>query len=55
MGQVIKMIEFQNEDQLDTLRIMIGTNDISRAPVTPENIWEPLLVCLLKELKENTN
>ena len=31
---------------------MLGTNDVSRAPVTPESKWEPLLVCLLNELKE---
>ena len=52
MAQAIKMIELQNEDQLDILMIMLGTNDISRAPVTPEGKWEPLLVCLLIELKE---
>ena len=50
--QVIKMMEFQGEDQLDTLVIMLGTNDVSRPPVTPEGKWEPLLVCLLNELKE---
>ena len=50
--QVIKMMESQNEDQLDTLLVMLGTNDISRAPVTPESRWEPLVVCLLNELKE---
>ena len=52
VAQVIKMMEFQSEDHLDTLVIMLGTNDVSRAPVTPENKWEPLLVCLLNELKE---
>ena len=52
MAQVIKMMEFQSEDHLDTLVIMLGTNDVSRAPVTPESKWEPLLVCLLNELKE---
>ena len=52
VAQVIKMIEFQSEDHLDTLVIMLGTNDVSRAPVTPESKWEPLLVCLLNELKE---
>ena len=36
MAQVIKLMEFQNEDQLDTLTIMICTNDIFRAPVTPD-------------------
>ena len=52
VAQVIKMMEFQSEDHLDTLVIMLGTNDVSRAPVTPECKWEPLLVCLLNELKE---
>ena len=47
VAQVIKMMEFQSEDHLDTLVIMLGTNDVSRAPVTPESKWEPLLVCLL--------
>ena len=47
MAQVIKMLGFQGEDQLDTLVIMLGTNDVLRAPVTPEGRWEPLLVCLL--------
>ena len=52
VAQVIKMMEFQSEDHLATLIIMLGTNDVSRAPVTPENKWEPLLACLLNELKE---
>ena len=52
VAQVIKMIESQNEDQLDTLIVMLSTNDISRAPVTPESRWEPLVVCLLNKLKE---
>ena len=52
VAQVIKMLEFQSEDYLDTLVIMLGTNDVSRAPATPESKWEPLLVCLLNELKE---
>ena len=52
VAQVIKTMEFQGEDHLDTLVIMLGTNDVSRAPVTPEGKWEPLLVCLLSELKE---
>ena len=50
---VIKMMEFQGEDHLDMLVIMLGFNDVSRVPVTPERKWEPLLVCLLNELKEN--
>ena len=52
VAQVIKMMEFQSRDHLNTLVIMLGTNDVSRAPVTPESKWEPLLVCLLNELKE---
>ena len=52
VAQVIKMMEFQGEDYLDTLVIMLGTNDVSRVPVTPDGKWEPLLVCLLNELKE---
>ena len=52
VAQVIKMMEFQSEDHLDTLIILLGINDVSRAPVTPESKWEPLLVCLLNELKE---
>ena len=52
VAQVIKMMEFHGEDHLDTLVIMLGTNDVSRAPVTPEGKWEPLLVCLLNEVKE---
>ena len=51
--QVIKMMEFQGENHLDTLAIMLGgIIDVSRAPVTPEGKWEPLMVCLLNELKE---
>ena len=52
VAQVIKMMEFQSEDHLDTLVIMLGTNDVSRAPVTPESKWKPLLVCLSNKLKE---
>ena len=37
VAQVIKMMEFQSEDHLDTLVIMLATNDVSRAPVTPES------------------
>ena len=51
VAQVIKMTEFQGEDHLDTFVIMLETNDVSRAPVTPEGKWEPLLVCLLNEFK----
>ena len=51
VAQVIKMMEFQGEDHLDTLVIMFRTNDISRAPLTREGKWESLLVCLLNELK----
>ena len=28
VAQVIKMMESQNEDQVDTLILMLGTNDI---------------------------
>ena len=52
MVQALKMMEFQSEDQLDTLIVMLGINDISRTPITPESRWEPLLVCHLSELKE---
>ena len=52
MAKVIKIMELQDEDQLDTLLILIGTNDISRTLVAAETRWEPLLVCILKELKE---
>ena len=52
VAQVIKMMEFQSVDYLDTLLIILGTNDVSRAPVTPESKWQLLLVCLLNELKE---
>ena len=52
LAQVIKMMEFQGEDHLDTLVIMLWTNDVWRAPVTPEGKWQPLLVWLLNELKE---
>ena len=52
VAQVIKMMEFQGEDHLDSSVIMLGTNDILWAPVTPEGKWEPLLICLLNELKE---
>ena len=34
MAQVIKMMEFQDEDYLYTLIILIGTNYISRTLVT---------------------
>ena len=51
-AQVLKTMEFQGEDHLDTLVIRLGINDVSRVPVTPEGKWEPLLVCLLNELKE---
>ena len=44
VAQVIKMMEIQSKDHLDTLVIMLGTNEVSRAPVTPESKWEPLLV-----------
>ena len=41
VAQVIKMIEFQSEDYLDTLMIMLGTNDVSRVPMTPEGKRSP--------------
>ena len=53
VARVVKMMELQNDDWVDTLILLIGTNDVSRIPVAPEAKWEPLLVCLLNELKEN--
>ena len=35
VAQVINMMEFQGEDHLDTLVIMLGTNDVSRANGNP--------------------
>ena len=35
VAQVIKMMEFQGEDYLDTLVIMLRTNDVSRASGSP--------------------
>ena len=52
VAQVIKMMELQNEDRVDTLTVMIGTNEVPRNPVTPEAKWESLLICLLNKLKE---
>ena len=52
MIQVIKTMELQNGDKVETLIFMIGTNDVPRSPVTLEVIWEPLLICLVNELKE---
>ena len=52
VAQVIKMMELQNDDRVDILTLMIGTNDVSRNPVTPEAKWESLLICILNELKE---
>ena len=52
VAQLIKMMELQNGDWVDTLILIIVTSDVSRNPVTPEAKWEPLLVCLLNELKE---
>ena len=43
VAQVIKMMEFQGEDHLDTLVKMIGIKNVSRPPVTSEGKWEPLL------------
>ena len=45
-------MKLQNDYRVDTLIVMIGTNDVSRNPVTPEVKWESLLICLLTELKE---
>ena len=52
VSQVIKMMELQNDDRVDTLTLMIGTNDVSRNPITPEAKWESLLICLLIEMNE---
>ena len=54
MAQAIKMMEFQNDEHLHTLIVMLGTNDISTDLVTAESRWEPLVVCLLNELKEQS-
>ena len=45
-------MDLQNDDTMETLILVIGTNDVSRNPVTPKVKWEPLLVCVLNELKE---
>ena len=49
---VIKMMELENDDRVDTLTMMKVTNDVSSNPITPEVKWESLLICLLIELKE---
>ena len=36
VAQDIKMMELQSDDRVHTLTLMIGTNDFSRNPVTPE-------------------
>ena len=41
VAQVIKMMEFQGEDHLDTLVKMLGTNDVSRVPVTQRASGSP--------------
>ena len=46
LAQVNKMMELQNDDRVETLILMIGTN------VTLETKWESLLICLFNELKE---
>ena len=52
LAQLIKIMDLQNDDTMETLILVIGTNDVSRNPVTPEVKWELLLVCVLNELKE---
>ena len=49
---MIKMMEIQNDDRVDTLTLMIESNDLSSKPVTPEAKWESLLICLLNELQQ---
>ena len=43
VARVIKMMELQNDDRVVRLILMIGTNDVSRNPVTREEKWEPLV------------
>ena len=38
VAQVIMITEFPDEDHLDWLINIIGTNDICRTPVTPETM-----------------
>ena len=52
MAQVIKIMELQNNDRVDMLTAMTGTNNVSRNSVTFEAKGESLLICLLNELKE---
>ena len=52
VAQVIKVMELQNDDRVDTLTLMIGTNDVLRNLFTPEAKWDSLLICLLNELKK---
>ena len=35
VAQAINMMKFQGEDHLYTLMIMLGTNEVSKIPVTP--------------------
>ena len=43
VAQVIKKMEFRGEDYLDTMVIMLGINDVSRAPVTQRVSGSPYL------------
>ena len=40
LAEVNKLMELQNDDRMYTLTLMIGTNDVSRNPVTPEAKWK---------------
>ena len=52
VAQAKKMMEFQGEEKVLTVIVMLGTNDISRSPITPESKWDYLIDCLLNELQE---
>ena len=46
------MTEFQGEEKVLTVIVMLGTNDNSRSPITHESKWDHLINCLLNELQE---
>ena len=42
---MIKLLKLQIEEKIDTLAIMIDTNEVSMVADTNETKWEPIMVC----------
>ena len=55
IAQLYRIVELMNPGRIPNVMILVGTNDISRAPDEQEALWESNMVCLFTTLWQKFN